>query len=148
MSSVTSKAVFKTYGFNDLTPEQTRLLPTDAEVDAFQEIGWHKTPVILPDELIDQAVKAAHEVQKGVRDWLLKDYSRINDDDISTGKRVLSNEMIALQKREFKELLNYPMIAATAAKLARTNSIRAFGDSLFSKKASCQYRSWNYRLAY
>lgn len=46
----------------------------------------------------------------------------------------MNNEMIALQKKEFKDLLNYPMIGATAAKLARTSSIRAFGDSLFSKK--------------
>lgn len=134
MQNITKKAVFRTYSFSDLTPEQVSLLPTEAEVKNFQNIGWHKTPVILPDALIEQAAKAAHEVQNGVRDWKLKDYSRINDDDISTGKRAMNNEMIALQKWEFKELLNYPMIGATAAKLARTSSIRAFGDSLFSKK--------------
>lgn len=134
MQSDTRKATFITYRFDDLTAEQKGLLPTEEEVKAFQNVGWHKTPVILPDELIEQAVKAAKEVQKGGRDWRLKDYSRINDDDISSGKRAMNNEMVALQKREFKVLLNHPMIGATAAKLAQTNSIRAFGDSLFSKK--------------
>jgi ectoine hydroxylase-related dioxygenase (phytanoyl-CoA dioxygenase family) len=134
MQNLTEKYLFKTYGFEDLTPEQMNLLPTEAEVETFHSIGWHKTPVILPDELIAKAVKAAYEVQNGVRDWTLKDYSRINDDDISTGKRAMNNEMVALQKKEFAKLFNYPVIGATAAKLARTNSIRAFGDSLFSKK--------------
>lgn len=127
-------AVFTTYGPDDLTPVQTALLPTEAEVDAFHQIGWHQTPVILPDELIDQAIIGALDIQKGIRDWRLKDYSRINDDDAATGKRALNNEMVTLQKKEFRDLLNYPMIGATAAKLVRTNSIRAFGDSLFSKK--------------
>lgn len=134
MQSETRKALFTTYSFNDLTAEQIDLLPTEAEVEAFQNMGWHRTPVILPDELIEQALNAAHEVQKGARDWRLKDYSRINDDNISSGKRTMNNEMVALQKSEFKVLLNHPMIGATAAKLAQTNSIRAFGDSLFSKK--------------
>lgn len=128
------KAIFKTHSPDDLTPEQLTLLPSKEEVDAFQRLGWHKTPVVIPRDLIDRAFNVGHDVQKGIRDWPLKDYSRFHDDYSTTGKRILNNEMVAMQKREFNELLNHPMIGATAATLAQTSSIRVFGDSLFSKK--------------
>ena len=134
MQKNTPKAVFTTYNQGDLTPSQISLLPSKEEVKKFHQIGWYKTPVILPEGLIDNALKGAHEVQKEKRDWLLNDYSRISDDDASTGKRILNNEMVSLQKQELKDLVNYPIIGAIAATLARTSSIRAFGDSLFTKK--------------
>ena len=125
---------FKTYQESDLSREQLAMLPSENEIDRYDEIGWHVSPFILPEELIDEAVRGAEAFYRGERDWTLNHTDRISNDDVALDKRLLNNEMTSLQKMEVRDLINYPTIGATAMKLARTNSIRMFADGIVHKK--------------
>jgi ectoine hydroxylase-related dioxygenase (phytanoyl-CoA dioxygenase family) len=125
---------FKTYQESDLSREQLAMLPSENEIDRYDEIGWHVSPFILPEELIDEAVRGAEAFYRGERDWTLNHTDHISNDDVALDKRLLNNEMTSLQKMEVRDLINYPTIGATAMKLARTNSIRMFADGIVHKK--------------
>jgi len=125
---------FVTHRPHDLTAEQVRLLPTAHDIAQFQKTGWYKSPVVLSDELLDHAMRGVRAFHQGERDWTLENTSRIGNDDCSSDKAVLNNEMTSLQKKEIRDLLNAPILGAITAKLAETNSIRLFADALIAKR--------------
>lgn len=128
------KSKFITHGPADLTDDQSHLLPTPWDIERFHETGWYKSPVVLPEDLLDHAMRGVKAFHAGERDWTLENTSRIGDDDCSSDKAILNKEMSSLQKKEIRDLLNTPILGAIAAKLARTNSIRLFADALIAKR--------------
>ena len=117
----------------DLTEKQISLLPTNEDITEFEKKGWHISPKILPDELIQLAVKGSKEFYQGKRDAELPFMGRLANDE-SSDLALQNNEFVCLQKKEIANLVFYPMVAATAAVLSRTTEIRLLADSLLCKK--------------
>lgn len=119
--------------FKDLTEIQKTLLPTEAEVIHYQQTGWFVSKKILPDTLIETAQKAAIDFYAGAIDYPLKNNKGIANEVFNTETSIQNNEFVTLQKKELRNLGHHIMVAAIAAKLAQTNQIRLFADSLINK---------------
>lgn len=119
-----------------LTAQQERLLPTDEDVHFYEEHGYYVSQKVLPDEIIDEAMRGAERHWAGERDWRLPVSSGFGDWKPSDGDMIRNSEYVALQNRELRALAEYPIIGAIAARLARSNEIRLWDDQLVSKPAS------------
>lgn len=119
--------------FNDLSKSQKEMLPNEEAIKFFKEKGWYISDVILPNELIDNAVKGASDYYNGLIDFKLKSYKGIASDKYDVKSAIRNNEFVTLQKKELQLLGLNIMVTATAAKLAETKSLRLFADSLVNK---------------
>jgi ectoine hydroxylase-related dioxygenase (phytanoyl-CoA dioxygenase family) len=118
----------------NLSQEQLSLLPTEEDITFYEEHGWYISPKLIPDEIIDDAVRGSEQFYQGERDATLPvscGYSHWQPED---GYNVVrNNEFVSLQKQELRQLALQPMIGAIAARLARTKSIRLLDDQLVYK---------------
>jgi hypothetical protein len=109
------------------------ILPTDEDVAFYREHGWYVTPKVLDPEVIDRAAAGAARHWAGERDWPLGitegfvDWKPGDPDTIRVG------EIIALQNREIRALVEQPIIGAIAARLAGTDEIRLWESELIQK---------------
>jgi Phytanoyl-CoA dioxygenase (PhyH) len=116
-----------------LSDELRALLPSDEDVATYRERGWYIAPKVLSDEVIDRATLGAERHWAGQRDWPLpitegfKDWKPGDPDTIRVG------EIIALQNREVRALVEQPIIGAIAARLAGTPEIRLWESELIQK---------------
>lgn len=119
----------------DLTEEQLVLLPTEDDVKFYEQHGWYASKVILPDELLDNAVEGANKYYAGERDFEFRfaDSDGIANDAADTASALRNNEFVTLQKKELQDVGYHPLISAIAAKLERVDEIRLFADSLICK---------------
>ena len=117
-----------------LSPEQLKLLPTDEEVDFYQEHGWFitKEKVIL-DEIIDQAILGSQKFYRGERDAQLPYKTGYSDWQPGDGDAVRNNQHVSCRQQELRKLMLQPIIGAIAARLADTTAIRLFEDTLVYK---------------
>jgi hypothetical protein len=53
------------------SPEVERLLPGEEDVAFYEEHGYYVTPKVLPDDVIDAAIRGAERHWAGERDWRL-----------------------------------------------------------------------------
>jgi len=120
--------------FPDLSEEQLKLLPTEEDVRLYEARGWYVSPVILESNLIEAARNGAVEFYQNKIDFDFKLSERVANDASNGEATLLNNEFVTLQKKQFKELGFNKLVVATGAKLARTNEIRLFADSLITKK--------------
>jgi len=120
----------------ELTADQESLLPTDTDVAFYEEHGYYVSRKILPDEVVDAAVRGAERHWAGERDWRLPISSGFGDWKPSDGETIRNSEYTALQNCEIRALAEYPLIGAIAARLTRSNEIRLWDDQLVSKPAS------------
>lgn len=115
-----------------LDPAERALLPTEEQVRFYREHGWFVTPVILPEALLDAAEagiarfyagQVDHPLPAGVSPgWQPED-----------GADVLrKNDHAWLQVDALAALIRYPLLGATAARLAG-RPIRLWQDQLLSK---------------
>jgi Phytanoyl-CoA dioxygenase (PhyH) len=119
-----------------LTTEQEALLPSDEDVAFYEEHGYYVSGKILPDEVIDAAVRGAERHWSGERDYAMPISSGYADWKPSDGDTIRNSEYTALQNREIRALAEYPLIGAIAGRLSRSNEIRLWDDQLVSKPAS------------
>lgn len=119
-----------------LTENPTALLPTEEDVAFYEEHGYYVSGKILPDEIIDAAVAGAERHWNGDRDWPLPINSGFADWKPSDGSGIRNSEYTALQNRDIRALVEYPLIGAIAARLARSPEIRLWDDQLVSKPPS------------
>lgn len=119
--------------FDQLTNEEKKMLPTEADVLFYEKNGWYASPVVLSDKLLDDAIIGAEGFYNGIRDFKLKCTTGIADDEFNPESSIRNNEFVTLQKKELQELGFQRIIAAIAAKLARVDEIRLFADSLVNK---------------
>ncbi len=119
-----------------LTEQELSLLPSEEDINLFEKKGWYASPKVISDELIDEARKGADRFYRGERDFLLSNDSGIANDTVDESSALLNNEFVSLQMKELKALAFNPLIGAIAARLARTDAIRFFADSLINKKPS------------
>ena len=116
-----------------LTPEQHEVLPSPDDVAFYREHGYYISKKILPQELIDQAVRGSERHFAGQRDIPLPISDGFADWKPGDGDGVRNCEYVALQNRDIRRLIEYPLIGAIAARLAGTPAIRLWDDQLIRK---------------
>jgi hypothetical protein len=116
-----------------LSPALHALLPGPAEVAAYREHGWYIAPKVLTDAVIDQARRGAERHWAGERDWTLPISDGFTDWKPGDPDSIRIGEIIALQNRDIRALVEEPIIGAIAARLAGTKTIRLWESELISK---------------
>ena len=109
------------------------LLPSDDDVAFYEEHGWWISPKVLPDELIDEAVRGAERHWAGERDWPMPIAEGYSDWRDGEGIGLRNNEFVSLQNRQLRALVEHPAIGMIAARLSRSSVIRLYDDQLVSK---------------
>jgi ectoine hydroxylase-related dioxygenase (phytanoyl-CoA dioxygenase family) len=117
-----------------LTAAQQELLPNDADIAVYDEQGYWISPVIIPADVLDAA-------QRGMDRFYLGDLDA-NWPSIPTdwtpgdGDGLRKNDYASLRVHELAQLVRYPLIAATAARLSGADTIRLWHDQLLYKPVS------------
>jgi hypothetical protein len=116
-------------------PTITDLIPSDDDVVRYRESGVYLSDVILPEQLLDQAVDGMERFYRGDRDWPFP--GDTGQDRYgwtpADGDGLRKNDYTALQMRELAALVRYPTIGAVAAKLSGARSVRLWHDQLLYK---------------
>jgi len=103
---------------------------SEDDVAFFRTHGWWVSPPMLSDEVLDDLQFGIERYLAGERDWLLP----INLSNLADTTAVVSqSDYLSLQIREFRQVIEQKPIAATAARLVGTGSIRLFHDQLVTK---------------
>jgi ectoine hydroxylase-related dioxygenase (phytanoyl-CoA dioxygenase family) len=117
-----------------LSAEQLGLLPTERDVEFYEEHGWYISDKVLSEEIIDEAILGSERFYRGERDaqiGVATGYSNWQPED---GYDVMrNNEFVSLQNRQLRQLALQPIIGAIAARLARSKQIRLLDDQLVYK---------------
>jgi hypothetical protein len=116
-----------------LSPELEALLPNDDDVAAYREHGWWIAPKVLSETVVDRAMAGAERHWAGERDWPLPIADGFTDWKPGDPDSLKIGEIIALQNREIRALVEEPIIGAIAARLAGTKTIRLWESELISK---------------
>lgn len=115
-----------------LTAEQSALLPTEKDIAFYEEHGWWISPPLLSPEEIEDARFGLERYYSGERDAVLL-VELGTDWNPSRGDVLRQNDYVSLQVEELGRLARHPLVAATAARLARTKEVRLFHDQLIYK---------------
>jgi hypothetical protein len=116
-----------------LSPALQALLPGPDDVAAYREHGWYIAPKVLSDAVIEQARGGAERHWAGERDWSLPISDGFTDWKPGDPDSIRIGEIIALQNRDIRALVEQPVIGAIAARLAGTRTIRLWESELISK---------------
>jgi ectoine hydroxylase-related dioxygenase (phytanoyl-CoA dioxygenase family) len=114
------------------TDTQLELLPTEQDIQFYEEHGWWISPPIVTGEEIEEARFGADRYYSGERDAVLL-LDAGTDWNPSRGDVLRQNDYVSLQIEELWRLVHQPLIARTAAMLARTPEVRLFHDQLIYK---------------
>ena len=117
-----------------LSTEQLELLPTEEDVNFFQEHGWFITKKVFSDELIDKIYEVSQEFYEGIKDTELPYKNGYGNWQKEDGGTIRNNEHISLQKKAFCQLTLNPIIGMIAGKLAKTSEIRLWQDQIITKE--------------
>ena len=105
--------------------ELEALLPAEEDVAFYEQpTGTTSLPRVLPDDVIDAAVRGAERHWAGERDWRLPISGGFGDWKPGDGDTIRNSEYTALQNREIRALVQHPIIGAIAARLSRSSEIR------------------------
>lgn len=135
-----------------LSPDLQALLPSPEDVAAYREHGWYIAPNVLSEAVLDDALRGADRHWAGERDWPLSINDGFTDWKPGDPDSLRIGEIIALQNREIRSLVEQPIIGAIAARLAGTRTIRLWESELISKSppkaASSAPVGWHTDRAY
>ena len=112
------------------------LLPTDDDVALYRERGYYVSGKVLPDHVIDEAVRGAERHFSGERDFRLPVDSGFGDWKPGDPEPIRNSEFVALQNNQIRSLVLQPIIGAIAARLAGSDTIRLWDDQLVWKPPS------------
>ncbi len=118
---------------NALTELDQSLLPTDEEVAFYQAHGWYVSRSVIPDEMIELALKGCDRLYQGDLDHQLPIQAGFKNWHPEDGDVLRNNEFTALQVIELRMFALQPIIGAIAARLAQTSGIRLFDDQVVYK---------------
>ncbi len=117
---------------NRLTPHELSLLPTDGQVAEYAAHGWWVSPPCLDEEALEELRFGIERYYAGERDWALPIVAA-SDWEPADGDVVRQNDFASLQVEELRAFLRRPLIAAMAARLSGSNSVRLFHDQIVYK---------------
>lgn len=107
-------------------------LPTDADVVAYHKNGYWVSPPIVPESILDAAADGMRRHHAGDVDA----YLPTRDDELwgwRGGEGLRANNYTSARVKELGALVRYNLIAAYAARLAGSGSIRLWHDQLLYK---------------
>jgi ectoine hydroxylase-related dioxygenase (phytanoyl-CoA dioxygenase family) len=117
----------------------------------YEEHGWWISPPILTEDEIEEARFGADRYYSGERDAVLL-IEAGTDWTPARGNVLRQNDYTSLQIEELWRLVHHPVIAACAARLARTPEVRLFHDQLLNKppgaRPSDTAVGWHTDIAY
>ena len=116
--------------WSDLTDAETKLIPTAQDCENYRKLGWYKSDVIIPDELIDNALVGAKALANGEVDHEIKKLPRYQR---QTDQGLINIEFASLQNNKIAALASFRLIGAIACRLTRARELRLFSDSLLCK---------------
>jgi len=117
-----------------LTDEQAALLPSDADVRAYEEHGWHLSQKLFTEDEIDALVAASDRFYAGRRDRTLP----VRPPNLaywepSHGDVQRHHDYVHYESADIAAILRNPVIGAVAARLAGTSQIRIFQATMIFK---------------
>jgi hypothetical protein len=122
-----------------LTEAERALLPTDAEVAAYEQRGWHLTGKVFTDAEADALTEASERYYAGERTRTLPVRPpRLAYWQPADGPVQRHNDYVHVESDPIGALLRKPVIGAIAARLARTETIRIFQSTLIYKPPNPQ----------
>ncbi|MGP4002616.1 phytanoyl-CoA dioxygenase family protein [Streptomyces sp. 8N706] len=117
-----------------LTPDEQALLPSEEEVQFYQEHGWYLSKKLLTDEEVDTLTAAADRFYDGHRDRVLpRRPPRLAYWEPEQGDVHRHNDYIFYEDDTIRRILSKPVVAAVAARIARTSRIRLWNSTLIHK---------------
>ncbi|BCK57946.1 phytanoyl-CoA dioxygenase family protein [Nocardia wallacei] len=118
----------------ELSSTEQKLLPSDDDVEFYQQHGWFVTPRLFSDEEVDAASAALAAHHNGKRDRKLPiTLDEMDDWTEGSGHQIRFNDHVALTSDRLGRFMLQPIIGAIAARLARTSQIRLWLSSLIYK---------------
>lgn len=105
----------------------------DRDIRRYREEGYLVSDLVLPEQRIAEAERAIAAIRAGRFDRDLGGRAAIFDRATTTTERVEQYGYLALRVDAFRSLLDDGTVAAAAAALAGTGSIRLFHDRLMIK---------------
>ncbi|WP_239341944.1 phytanoyl-CoA dioxygenase family protein [Frankia sp. CiP3] len=117
-----------------LTPAEQLLLPTEEEVEFYQDHGWYLSKKLLTDDEVDTLAAASDRFYAGHRDRPLPVRPpRLAYWEPSQGDVHRHNDYIFYEEETIRRILSKPVIAAVAARIAQTSQIRLWNSTLIHK---------------
>ncbi|MFD6223961.1 phytanoyl-CoA dioxygenase family protein [Nocardia asteroides] len=118
----------------ELSSAEEKLLPTDSDVEFYQEHGWFVTPRLFTDDEVDAASAALAMHQNGERDRKLPvALDEMDDWTVGSAHQVRFNDHVALTSDRLGSFMLQPIIGAIAARLARSDQMRLWLSSVIYK---------------
>ncbi len=118
----------------DLTEHETSLLPTNPEVRAYREHGWHLSRKLFTDDEMSQLSSASERFYAGSRDRTLpRRPPRLAYWEPRDGPVQRHNDYVHYEDDTIRRILGKPLIGAVAARLSGAGEIRIFQSTLIEK---------------
>ncbi|MEV0343858.1 phytanoyl-CoA dioxygenase family protein [Nocardia sp. NPDC050713] len=118
----------------ELAPGEQEFLPSDDDVEFYQQHGWFVTPRLFTDEAVDAASAALADHHRGERDRVLPITLDEMDDWVEgSAHQIRFNDHVALTSGRLGSFMLQPIIGAIAARLAQTSRVRLWLSSLIYK---------------
>lgn len=116
-------------------PADETHLPSDDDVASFWEHGYFLSPPIVPEHVLDEALRGMDRFYAGDLDAPFPGRTRYDEYDWRPehGDVLRKNDYASLMVVELGALVRYPLIAATAARLVGAEAIRLWHDQLLFK---------------
>lgn len=113
------------------------MLPTDHDVATYHARGYWVSPVILPDAVLDAALRGQERFYAGDVDAPFPGRTRYDDYDWTPahGDGLRKNDYASLMVEELGALVGHPLIGAIAARLSGADGVRLWHDQLLYKPA-------------
>ncbi|WP_432832872.1 phytanoyl-CoA dioxygenase family protein [Dactylosporangium sp. CA-092794] len=119
----------------DLTESECGRLPSEEDVQFYEEHGWFVAPRLFDEADVAEAITAVKAHQGGRRDAAAPTALNLIDDwREGSSYRIRLNDYVALTNERLAALLRRPLIAAVAARLARTEEIRLWQSGIVYKE--------------
>lgn len=119
----------------ELTTAEQQLLPSDDDVEFYQQHGWFTAPRLFSEEAIDDALAALEAYYGRERDYALPGaIDELYDWSPGAVHQIRFNDYVALTNRRLGKFMLQPIVAAAAARLAQTSQIRLWQSSIVYKE--------------
>jgi ectoine hydroxylase-related dioxygenase (phytanoyl-CoA dioxygenase family) len=117
-----------------LTMAERELLPSDHDIQRYEEHGWYLSKRLLSNDEVARLVAASERFYAGAPDRRLP----VRPPDLpyweaADGEVQRQNDYIHYESEEIARILRKPIIGAVAARLARAEQIRVFQSTLIYK---------------